>query len=136
MNLTELEQAVVQWGHDRNLIDGNTVDRQFNKTWEEVLEIKDAIADKDDDELLDAIGDTTVTLILLAAIKGWTLRECLEAAYDVIKSRTGKTVDGVFIKDSHTSAVQQHVFRSGDDDLDEPLPEKQECTDDACESCQ
>ena len=99
MNLNELQDAVIQWGHNRNLIQGNHPGRQFLKTWEEVLEIKDALEVGNDHELKDAIGDTTVTLILLAAIKGWTLEECLQAAYDVIKNRTGKTVDGVFHKD-------------------------------------
>lgn len=145
--LTELENLIRQWGHDRNLIAGNTVDRQFTKTWEEVLEIKEAIAAENDFELADAIGDTVVTLVLLAAIKDWTLQQCVQQAYDTIKNRTGKTIGGVFIKDSehaqvaadrdsHTASVQKHVFQHTDHDLDEPLGEPQPCTDGVCESCQ
>ena len=50
-------------------------------------------------ELVDGLGDTLVTLIILAAQYGLELEDCLEYAYNEIKDRTGKTVDGTFIKD-------------------------------------
>lgn len=37
--------------------------------------------------------------IAIAEVCGWTLEECLQVAYDVISKRTGKMVDGVFVKD-------------------------------------
>ena len=40
-----------------------------------------------------------MTLIILAAQSGFTATECLEAAYNEIKDRKGKTVDGVFVKE-------------------------------------
>lgn len=51
-------------------------------------------------ELKDGIGDTIVTLILAAELAGLTMEECLQAAYDEIKGRTGKMVGGVFVKDA------------------------------------
>lgn len=53
----------------------------------------------DKPEIKDAIGDIAVTLILQAHMHGWTLGECLESAYQVIKDRKGKMVDGVFVKE-------------------------------------
>ena len=53
---------------------------------------------KDELELIDAIGDSTVTLILLAAQNGLDFEECLTSAYNVIKDRTGETKNGVFVK--------------------------------------
>jgi len=50
-------------------------------------------------ELKDGLGDTIVTLIILAAQYDLDIVECLEYAYNEIKDRTGKTVDGTFIKD-------------------------------------
>ena len=50
-------------------------------------------------ELVDGLGDTLVTLIILAAQYGLELEDCLEYAYNEIKDRTGKTVGGTFIKD-------------------------------------
>ena len=32
--------------------------------------------------------------------QGWTLEECLQYAYDEIKNRKGKTINGTFVKDS------------------------------------
>lgn len=125
--MNDLIEKVIQWGNDRNLIEGNTVERQFSKTFEEVLELKAAIEDDEEIEMIDAIGDITVTLILLSAIKGWSFEDCLQSAYDEIKNRKGKTVDGVFIKDTQAVIV---------DDMDEPLPERT-CTDEeGCTSCQ
>ena len=51
-----------------------------------------------EDAVKDAIGDTVVTLIILAQQMGWTLEECLQAAWDEIKDRTGEMRDGVFVK--------------------------------------
>lgn len=52
------------------------------------------------DDLKDGIGDTVVTLIILAQQHGMTLEECLQYAYDEIKGRKGKTINGTFIKES------------------------------------
>lgn len=51
-------------------------------------------------ETKDAIGDTLVTLILLCDLYGITLEDCLQQAYDVIAKRTGKMINGQFVKDN------------------------------------
>ena len=40
-----------------------------------------------------------VTIIILAQLCDLTTTECLEAAYDVIKTRKGKMVNGLFVKE-------------------------------------
>ena len=40
-----------------------------------------------------------VVLINIAERNGLTLEQCLEHAYNDIKDRTGRMVDGVFVKD-------------------------------------
>jgi hypothetical protein len=40
-----------------------------------------------------------VTIIILAKLCDLTTTECLEAAYDVIKTRKGKMVNGLFVKE-------------------------------------
>lgn len=47
-----------------------------------------------------SIGDVVVTLIILAMQNDMDLYECLNQAYNEIKGRTGKMVDGVFVKSS------------------------------------
>ena len=50
--------------------------------------------------LEDGIGDCTVTLILAAEMAGLRFEDCLQAAYDEIKGRTGRMEGGQFIKDA------------------------------------
>ncbi|WP_419791243.1 MazG-like family protein [Staphylococcus chromogenes] len=95
--MNQLIEKVEQWSIDKGLHNGNP-DRQALKVWEESGEIAKAMSRNRIDELKDGIGDTVVTLIILAQQHGWTLEECLQYAYDEIKGRTGKTINGTFIK--------------------------------------
>jgi NTP pyrophosphatase (non-canonical NTP hydrolase) len=101
-NMNELIQNVLQWGIDKNITGANgkgTRYGQADKMLEEANETHMAVNTNDLRDVKDGIGDTVVTLILLADMYGWTLEECLQVAYDVISKRTGKMVDGVFVKD-------------------------------------
>jgi NTP pyrophosphatase (non-canonical NTP hydrolase) len=70
------------------------------KTWEETDELITAIENDDREEVIDALGDILVTIIIQAEMQGLSLTECLESAYNVIAKRTGKMVDGQFVKDA------------------------------------
>lgn len=95
--MNQLIKQVEQWSIDKELHNGNP-DRQALKVWEESGEIAKAMSRNRIEELKDGIGDTVVTLIILAQQHGWTLEECLQYAYDEIKDRTGETRNGTFIK--------------------------------------
>lgn len=95
--MNQLIEQVEQWSIDKGLHNGNR-DRQALKVWEESGEIAKAMSRNRIEELKDGIGDTVVTLIILAQQHGWTLEECLQYAYDEIKDRTGETRNGTFIK--------------------------------------
>lgn len=69
------------------------------KVTEEVGEIASALLKKDEMKLIDGIGDTVVTLILLAEMNGYRIEDCLEVAWLEIKNRKGQTIDGTFIKE-------------------------------------
>jgi len=97
--MNKLVKEVIDWGNSKNLIKKENSYKQFCKVVEEVAEVGTALNNKDEVELIDAIGDSTVTLILLAAQNGLNFERCLQTAYNVIKERTGKTENGVFIKD-------------------------------------
>jgi hypothetical protein len=100
--MNDLIQNVLQWGIDKNIIGVHgkgTRYGQADKMLEEAQETYSAVQRNDLWDVKDGIGDTAVTLILLADMYGWTLEECLQVAYDVISKRTGKMVDGVFVKD-------------------------------------
>lgn len=92
-------RLVEQWAVDRNLIHGSTLDKQLGKLREEVDEIEDALEENDQEALVDAIGDCTVVLTILAAQAGYSLDYCFRQAYNEIKDRRGRMIDGIFVKE-------------------------------------
>jgi NTP pyrophosphatase (non-canonical NTP hydrolase) len=100
--MQKLIDQVLEWGEQKGITGPNgkaTSRTQAVKMMEEAMETFRAVGADDTDEIKDGIGDTTVTLILLAERCGLTLEQCLQAAYDVISKRTGKMVEGTFVKD-------------------------------------
>lgn len=102
--MDELVKSVEQWSKDKGL-DKSESSKQYLKVSEEVGEVASALARNNQEMLKDGIGDVVVTLIILAQQNGLTLEECLDMAYGEIKGRTGKMVDGVFVKSSDLKAV-------------------------------
>jgi NTP pyrophosphatase (non-canonical NTP hydrolase) len=99
-NMIELISKVVTWAGNKDLLKEENSLRQFTKVVEETGEVAAALARQNKEELKDGIGDVIVTLIILAEQQGFTLQECLEKAWNEIKDRKGKTVDGAFIKET------------------------------------
>ena len=100
--MKNLIKQVEQWSIDKGLDKGNS-DRQALKFYEEAGEIGAALSRNRMDDLKDGIGDTIVTLIILAQQHGMTIEECLQYAYDEISQRKGRTINGTFIKESDLS---------------------------------
>jgi NTP pyrophosphatase (non-canonical NTP hydrolase) len=126
MNYEQLSALVIKWGEDKGIFAKSTPLRQLDKTQEELNETKEALeklASLTNQEILDdvllsddfgnisleedalaeakdGIGDMLVTIILLAKMVNMDSVDCLEAAYNIIKKRTGKMVDGQFVKDN------------------------------------
>lgn len=98
--MEQLIDKVIQWGQDRNIVGGSTALAQQEKLEEEVAELRSALQDNDGVEVVDAIGDSAVVLILQAAILGLRFEDCLAQAYDVIKDRKGRIHEGVFVKEA------------------------------------
>jgi NTP pyrophosphatase (non-canonical NTP hydrolase) len=92
-------KLVEQWAEEKGILSKATPLTQAIKTQEEVNELYQAILDDNREEIKDAIGDIMVTLIIQCKMQGMDLQDCLESAYNVIKNRTGKMVDGMFVKD-------------------------------------
>lgn len=97
--MDELITKVEQWAKDKGLDQADS-SKQMLKTIEEIGEVAASLARKDEHGLRDGIGDVVVTLIILAIQNDMDLYECLNQAYNEIKGRTGKMVDGVFVKSS------------------------------------
>ena len=102
MTFEELHEAIIQWAEDRNMIkpDRLTGLAQLAKVTEELGELSAGINKNDEDKTKDSLGDIMVTLIILAQDLNFDLLDCLNGAYRVIQNRKGKTINGVFVKDS------------------------------------
>lgn len=99
MSLDILDEKIIDWGTEKGILPNPEPLSQLEKTEEEVAELRAAIEEHDIQEVKDAIGDIYVTITMQAQAWDLTMEECIQAAYDVIKTRTGKMVDGKFIKD-------------------------------------
>ena len=115
---------VIQWASDRDILSGSNPFKQLDKTSEELNELQRALAQwyllddlvanrevlmteaikeastKAEAEVVDAYGDVLVTLIIAARMDGLDLEEALAAAWNTIKDRRGRLVDGKFVKEA------------------------------------
>ena len=69
------------------------------KLQEEAGELAKALLKNDQPEIVDAIGDMVVVLTNLAHLQGYDIEYCIDEAYKVIAARTGKMINGTFVKD-------------------------------------
>jgi len=93
------KKEVLDWAKEKGILDKATPMSQALKTLEEVNELLVAINNNDNAEKKDAFGDILVTIIIGAELCNMDIEDCLESAYNVIKNRTGKMIDGQFVKD-------------------------------------
>ena len=88
------------WADERGLYDKGDTKTQYLKLMEEAGELGRAILKNDQDEFVDAIGDMVVVLTNLAELGDTSIEYCTDEAYKVISKRTGKMVNGTFVKDT------------------------------------
>lgn len=116
-----LRGKVLDWGKSKDLLHEENAGKQFMKFMEEVFEFRDEwtlyenstkyISDNYRerygettrayqlrDNMKLEMGDIFVTLLILCDQLNLDPVECLYKAYEKIKDRTGKTINGVFIK--------------------------------------
>lgn len=99
VNADQLFEAIEKWGWDKGILPDADPLAQWTKTMEEATELGVAIANKNREEVKDAIGDIIVTVTMQAEAWGLSPQQCMQHAYDIISKRSGKMVDGVFVKD-------------------------------------
>ena len=92
-------QLIRDWAGERGLYTKGDTKTQFCKLMEEAGELGRALLKNDQAEFEDAIGDMVVVLTNLAHLGGTTIEDCIDNAYKVISKRTGKMVNGTFVKD-------------------------------------
>lgn len=95
MNL--LTDLIEVWAKDKEL-DKAQPEKQMLKLVEEVGELAQGLAKDNLDQVVDSIGDVYVVLTILSMQLGLDIRECIGEAYEEIKGRQGRMVNGVFVK--------------------------------------
>lgn len=116
MKFKELQEKVLEWAASHDLLHEENADKQFMKFIEEAFEFKtefdylekigqdpsECYSDYEQIETQEnmqlEMGDIFVTLIILCKQLGIEPQECLELAYEKIKDRQGKTINGMFYK--------------------------------------
>ena len=96
-DLEDLVESVEKWHVDRNLIDGSTDKDQVLKLIQEMGELSDNVCKGND--IRDDVGDMLVVLINILKRNNLTMENCLEVAWNDIKDRKGKMVDGIFVNE-------------------------------------
>jgi NTP pyrophosphatase (non-canonical NTP hydrolase) len=92
-------ENIRQWAQTRGLYDKGNSHTQYVKLQEEAGELAKALLNNDKAEVIDAIGDMVVVLTNLAHLQGVHIETCIAEAYKVISKRTGKMINGTFVKD-------------------------------------
>ena len=98
--MNDLIQNTIEWARLKGILDNGTREGQAWKTIEEANELLKAVQEENQAEVIDAIGDVFVTIIIQAHMNGLRVEDCLRAAYNVISKRSGRMEGGVFVKDA------------------------------------
>jgi len=93
-------ELIRQWADERGIYDKGDTKTQLIKLQEEMGELAKATLEKDQPEVIDAIGDMVVVLTNLAHLNNVHIETCIAEAYNVISKRKGKMVNGTFVKDA------------------------------------
>lgn len=95
--MNNLFSKITEWGIERNL---HTQDPKIQavKLLEEIGELASGLNRNDLAMIKDSIGDAVVVLTILCSQLNLSIEECIELAYNVIKDRKGKLINGTFVK--------------------------------------
>jgi NTP pyrophosphatase (non-canonical NTP hydrolase) len=100
MSYADIEMKIIQWSEARRIIPNSSPETQLLKAMSELGELADATIKKDQEGVVDAVGDVMVCLINYCALQDLNLVDCMEVAYDQIKNRKGTLLpNGLFVKD-------------------------------------
>lgn len=97
ITIDQLIEKIHCWSTSHGLNQGDPY-KQMIKITEEVGELAQGLLKGNDEQILDSIGDTIITLAILCQQRDIDITDALNHAYKQIEHRTGTMVDGTFIK--------------------------------------
>jgi NTP pyrophosphatase (non-canonical NTP hydrolase) len=88
-----------EWGHKKGILNKGDAKTQLIKLYEETGELSQAVLENNKEDIIDAVGDIVVVLTNFAELAGSNIEDCIQSAYDEISNRTGRMINGTFVKD-------------------------------------
>ena len=111
-NKPNVYDLIRTWASDKGIYKSGDSKTQYIKLMEEAGELAEALLKNDETEVIDAIGDMVVVLTNLAKLRGHNIEDCVISAYNVIKDREGKMINGTFVKKNYLSIPRQSYLTS------------------------
>ena len=98
---TEVDfDAIREWANTRGIVEKGDTKTQLIKLYEETGELSEAVLKNNKEDIIDAIGDSVIVLTNLAQMAGTNIEDCILSAYNEISTRTGRMINGTFVKDN------------------------------------
>ena len=103
----DIQTLVENWAEKKGILEHGTPMKQLLKTLEEITELHAAIEDDDIEEIIDAIGDVVVTLVIYAKMKSITL---FPNGSEELSDSKGTAQDPYFLLDNCNKLLQLEKF--------------------------
>ena len=97
--MSELENNIIKVAKGWGLYENCEVQDQFDKLQEEIEEVWEALGTGTETDVQLELGDVYVVMVNIAHKLGYSLERCGHMAYEKIKTRTGKMINGKFERD-------------------------------------
>jgi len=99
MSFAQAEMEIIRWLECRKIVPNSTPEVQLLKAVAELGELADATIKKDQEEIIDSVGDVMVCLISYCVLQNINITDCMKVAYAQIQHRKGTLLpNGVFVK--------------------------------------
>lgn len=105
--MVDLKILVEYWADKKGILEHGKPMKQLLKTLEEITELHTAIEDDNLEEIIDAIGDVVVTLIIYAKMKSIKL---FPNGSEELSDSTGTAQDPYFLLDNCNKLMQLEKF--------------------------
>jgi len=96
---TKVFDDIRKWGYQKGILQGGDTKTQLIKLYEETGELSEAVLKNNKNDIIDAVGDIIVVLTNFAELQGISIEDCIQSAYNEISNRTGRMINGTFVKD-------------------------------------
>ena len=95
----EVFDNIRNWGFQKGILQGGDTKTQLIKLYEEAGELSEAVLKNNKNDIIDAVGDIIIVLTNFAELQGVSIEDCIQSAYNEVSNRTGRMINGTFVKD-------------------------------------